>query len=246
MKMNKALNKYVVLFLVVVSYLEAILKVHHGRHTRPAWTSLTLHYSSFSSLLCHFNFCSLLLCLGLTDAAFLSATHTLFHSYCAHVCTGDEICALSPPVGPNGAVPSTPASIILVDRQLDIMTPALHHAHLLDRIFGQHKAKHTGTHHGSGHARAAPLVGQSQLTETQGSSPTERPGEASEDCAAEAVQAAAGQVDVEAVKEGCLDADHNDLTDRRSGPEDAMHGLPRQQHQRQLPCNRAGQIYGLR
>ncbi len=246
MKMNKALNKYVVLFLVVVSYLEAILKVHHGRHTRPAWTSLTLHYSSFSSLLCHFNFCSLLLCLGLTDAAFLSATHTLFHSYCAHVCTGDEICALSPPVGPNGAVPSTPASIILVDRQLDIMTPALHHAHVLDRIFGQHKAKHTGTHHGSGRARAAPLVGQGQLTATQGSSPTKRPREASEDSAAEAVQSAAGEVDAEAVKEGWSDADDDDLDDRRAGPEAAVHGLPHQQHQRQLPCNSAGHIYGLR
>ncbi len=126
------------------------------------------------------------------------------------------------------------------------MTPALHHAHVLDRIFGQHKAKHTGTHHGSGRARAAPLVGQGQLTATQGSSPTKRPREASEDSAAEAVQSAAGEVDAEAVKEGWSDADDDDLDDRRAGPEAAVHGLPHQQHQRQLPCNSAGHIYGLR
>jgi hypothetical protein len=123
------------------------------------------------------------------------------------------------------------------------MTPALHHAHVLDRIFGQLKAKHTGTHHGSGHA---PLVGQSQLTATQGSSPTKRPREASEDSAAEAMQAAAGAGDAEAVEEGWSDVDHDDLDDRRTGPEAAVHGLPHQQHQRQLPYNRAGQIYGLR
>ncbi|KAL3161673.1 hypothetical protein ABBQ38_008774 [Trebouxia sp. C0009 RCD-2024] len=48
---------------------------------------------------------------------------------------GDEICALTPPVGPNGSIPSTLASLILIDRQLDIVTPALHHSHPLDRIF---------------------------------------------------------------------------------------------------------------
>ena len=40
-------------------------------------------------------------------------------------------------MGPNGAVPSTPASIILIDRQLDTVTPARHHPHVLDCIFGQ-------------------------------------------------------------------------------------------------------------
>ena len=126
------------------------------------------------------------------------------------------------------------------------MTPALHHAHVLDRIFGQLKAKHTGTHHGSGPARAASLVGQSQLTATQGGSPRKRPREASEDRDAEAVQAAAGAVDAEAVKEGWSDADGDDLDDQRTGPEAAVHGLPHQQHQRHLPRNRAGHIYGLR
>ena len=184
--------------------------------------------------------------LGLTDATLLAATHTLVHSHCAHSCVGDEICALSPTVGPNGAIPSTPASIILVDRQLDIMTPALHHAHVLDRIFGQLKAKHTGTHQGSGPARGALLVGQSHLTATPGSSPTKRPREASEDSAAEAIQSAAGADDTEAVKEGWSDVDHDDLDDQRTGPEADVHGLPRQQHQRQLPCNSGGHIYGLR
>ena len=126
------------------------------------------------------------------------------------------------------------------------MTPALHHAHVLDRIFGQHKAKHTATHHGSDHARAAPLVEQNQLAATQGSSPTKRPREVSEDRDAEAVQAAAGEADVEAVKEGWSDADHDDLDDRRSRPEAAVHGLSHPHQQRQLPCNRAGQMYGLR
>lgn len=126
------------------------------------------------------------------------------------------------------------------------MTPALHHAHILDRIFGQLKAKHTGTHQGSGPATGALLIGQSQLTAIPGSSPTKRPREASEDCDAEAMQAAAGAVDAEAVKEGWSDADDDDLDARRTGPEAAVHGLPHQQHQGQLPCNSAGQIYGLR
>ncbi|DBA83451.1 TPA: hypothetical protein ACH3X2_006387 [Trebouxia sp. C0005] len=126
------------------------------------------------------------------------------------------------------------------------MTPAQHHAHVLDRIFGQHKAKHTGTHHGSDRARGTPLVGQSLLTATQGSSPTKRPREASEDSAAEEVQSAAGAADAEAVKEGWSDADRDDLDDQRTGPEAAVHSSPHQQHQPQLPCNRAGQIYGLR
>lgn len=67
---------------------------------------------------------------------------------------GDEICALSPPVGPNGAIPSTPASIILVDRQLDIVTPALHHAHVLDCIFGQLRARSGSRKLGGGPAKA--------------------------------------------------------------------------------------------
>ncbi|DBA79608.1 TPA: hypothetical protein ACH3X1_008295 [Trebouxia sp. C0004] len=159
---------------------------------------------------------------------------------------GVEICALSPPVGPNGAVPSTPASIILIDRQLDIMTPALHQAHVLDHIFGQHKPKHTGIHQGSGRARTAPVVGHSHPTATQGSSPTKFPREASEDSAAEAVQSPAGAVDTEAVKGGWSDAYDDDLDDRGTGPEATVHELPHQQHQRQLPCNRADQIYGLR
>ena len=54
---------------------------------------------------------------------------------------GDEICALTPPVGTNGSVPSTLASLILIDRQLDIVTPALHQAHVLDRIFGSLSAR---------------------------------------------------------------------------------------------------------
>lgn len=156
---------------------------------------------------------------------------------------GDEICALSPPVGPNGTIPSTPASIILIDRQLDIMTPALHHAHVLDRIFGQHKPKHTGIPHSSGHARAASLVGQSQLTATTGSSPAKRPREASGDRAAEAVQAAAGEVDAEAVKEGWSDGNDYALDDRRIGPEADVQGLPHQLQQPQLPSS---QVYGLR
>ena len=126
------------------------------------------------------------------------------------------------------------------------MTPALHHAHVLDCIFGQHKAKHTGTYRGSGHPRGAPLVGQSQLTATQDNSLSKRPREASEDRDAEAMLAAAGAVDAEAVKEGWSDADHDALDDRRTGPEAAVHALPHQQHQRQLPCNSAGHIYGLR
>ncbi len=127
------------------------------------------------------------------------------------------------------------------------MTPALHHAHVLDRIFGQLKAKHTGTHCASGHTRAALLVRQNQPKATQGGSPTKRPREASEDSAAEAVQsAAAGAVDAEAVQEGWSDADHDDLDEQRTDPEAAVHGLPHQQHQGQLPCNRVGHTYGLR
>ena len=65
-------------------------------------------------------------------------------------CSGDEICALTPPVGTNGSIPSTLASLILVDRQLDVLTPALHQAHVLDRIFGQLPARGSNTSMGHG------------------------------------------------------------------------------------------------
>ena len=70
------------------------------------------------------------------------SAHAHLKPYTSPGCdSGDEICALSPPVGPNGATPSIPASIILIDRQLDIVTPALHHTHVLDRVFGQLHAR---------------------------------------------------------------------------------------------------------
>ena len=49
-------------------------------------------------------------------------------------------------MGTNGSIPSTLASLILIDRQLDIVTPALHQSHVLDRIFGSLPARGSSTH----------------------------------------------------------------------------------------------------
>ena len=49
-------------------------------------------------------------------------------------------------MGTNGSIPSTLASLILIDRQLDVVTPALHQAHVLDRIFGSLPARGCSTH----------------------------------------------------------------------------------------------------
>lgn len=62
------------------------------------------------------------------------------------VSSGDEICALTPPVGTNGSIPSTLASLILIDRQLDVVTPALHQVHVLDQIFGSLPARGSSNH----------------------------------------------------------------------------------------------------
>ncbi len=140
----------------------------------------------------------------------LSGLHTFYSIFSrAGVCTGDEICALSPPVGPNGAIPSTPASIILIDRQLDIMTPALHHAHVLDRIFGQLRARSNsskGSKGSSVHAQVAPLVQQqAQEPVPEGSSPTKRPRQADAETTVEDAGEDAAQGATEAVGEGLSD-----------------------------------------
>ncbi|KAK9829698.1 hypothetical protein WJX72_007414 [[Myrmecia] bisecta] len=49
---------------------------------------------------------------------------------------GEELCALPVPDGPTGGPPTETASLVLVDRSLDLVTPASHPDHLLDQIFG--------------------------------------------------------------------------------------------------------------
>lgn len=58
------------------------------------------------------------------------------------VCAGDIVCALPAPHTSGGLQPSNVASLLLVDRQMDLLTPALHPEHILDCIFGQLQPRH--------------------------------------------------------------------------------------------------------
>eukprot|EP00884_Botryococcus_braunii_P018247 jgi/Botrbrau1/5105/Bobra.0128s0016.1 len=49
---------------------------------------------------------------------------------------GSEMCMLVPPAGPGNRVPTETAALVLVDRCLDMVGPACHGDHLIDRVFG--------------------------------------------------------------------------------------------------------------
>lgn len=112
-------------------------------------------------------------------------------------------------MGTNGSIPSTLASLILVDRQLDIVTPSLHQAHVLDRIFGCLPARGSSTH-----GRSQSASGRtSEVTNTapgqQDQSPVHEPvgtrrhlREAGAEADAEAVAAAERDTEVEARADG--------------------------------------------
>ena len=149
--------------------------------------------------------------------------------------TGDEICALTPPVGTNGSIPSTLASLILVDRQLDIVTPALHQSHLLDRIFGclpTRISSNSRSQRGAGRASKVthPVPGQRHESSGHGAvSPTRRAEEVDAKVTADAgqesdVRVATGvdgasktEVSSEAATEGGSEAANEGWSDLEEG-----------------------------
>lgn len=142
--------------------------------------------------------------------------------------TGDEICALTPPVGPNGSIPSTLASLILIDRQLDIVTPALHHSHPLDRIFGSlpTRVNNSGRSHRSA-VRASkvthPVPGQRHESPGHGAnSPTKRAEKVGAEVTVEAVQKS--DVRVAAGVVGVRKAEVSSETANQGGSETADEG----------------------
>ena len=55
-----------------------------------------------------------------------------------HCCLlpGEGVCSILPPEDEQGRPPKKTASLILVDRALDFVTPCQHSNHIIDRIFG--------------------------------------------------------------------------------------------------------------
>lgn len=109
-------------------------------------------------------------------------------------------------MGTNGSIPSTLASLILVDRQLDIVTPALHQSHVLDRIFGSLPARGSSIH---GTSQSAGRRTSHTAPDRQNQSPVHEVvstrkhlREAGAEADAGAVPAAEGATEVEARADG--------------------------------------------
>ena len=112
-------------------------------------------------------------------------------------------------MGTNGSIPSSLASLVLVDRQLDIVTPALHQSHVLDCIFGSLPARGSSTHGTSQSAsgrtsQVANLApGQQVQSPVHGVASTRKHlSELGAEADAEVVSAAAGDMEVQARADG--------------------------------------------
>lgn len=153
--------------------------------------------------------------------------------------TGDEICALPIPHGPGGSQPTAVASLLLVDRHMDLLTPALHQDHVLDCIFGQLAAR-----------TAAPLSAAANAHKSvQGRTAASELAEAAADLGEEAntramVSAAPGENTANVPLDDAPDASNagsielGDEADESSSlaPSEEQQSRPRQQHQQSEIC----------
>ena len=130
------------------------------------------------------------------------------------------------------------------------MTPALHSTHLLDRIFGQLKARNCNNSNAHG-SSVPPLSTKSKGLLTQhgrravpeGSSPAKRPRQAGAEGAAEGSKEGVAEGLEEGHEEGWSDQEQEELAE---APE--QDAVPRPSHadQHQWTASTTADLYGLR